>query len=94
METAGRELGTRLSELIQSVRLIKQHRADVRPAVPVGLAGLLMQIEQLPAGCHARESGRPQRARPVDRQPRRRLARQRTAWSSGAPTPPTSGPAC
>ncbi|MEU4778031.1 MarR family transcriptional regulator [Micromonospora sp. NPDC023633] len=55
METVGRELGARLSELIRSVRLIKRHRADVRPAVPVGLAGLLTQIEKLPADCHARE---------------------------------------
>ncbi|MGN9767391.1 MarR family winged helix-turn-helix transcriptional regulator [Micromonospora sp. SD12] len=55
MENAGRELGTRLSELVRSVRLIRRHRADVRPAVPIGLAGLLMQIERLPADCHARE---------------------------------------
>ncbi|MEH0971857.1 MarR family transcriptional regulator [Micromonospora sp. CPCC 205546] len=55
METDGRELGARLSELVRSVRLIRRHRADVRPAVPIGLAGLLLQIEKLPADCHARE---------------------------------------
>ncbi|MEH1099617.1 MarR family winged helix-turn-helix transcriptional regulator [Micromonospora sp. CPCC 205561] len=37
------------------MRLIRRGRADARPAVPIGLAGLLMQIEQLPADCHARE---------------------------------------
>ncbi|MFG1780446.1 MarR family winged helix-turn-helix transcriptional regulator [Micromonospora sp. NPDC049051] len=53
--TDGRELGTRLSELARSVRLIRRRRAEVRPGVPVGLAGLLMQIERFPADCHARE---------------------------------------
>ncbi|WP_433393191.1 MarR family winged helix-turn-helix transcriptional regulator [Micromonospora sp. KLBMP9576] len=55
MENAGRELGARLSELLRCVRLIKGRRAAIRPGVPIGLAGLLGQIEELPADCHARE---------------------------------------
>ncbi|WP_320064422.1 MarR family winged helix-turn-helix transcriptional regulator [Micromonospora sp. RTGN7] len=55
METTARELGARLYDLLKSVRLIKQRRVDDRPAVPIGLFGMLMQIEQQPTGCHARE---------------------------------------
>ncbi|MFI6162299.1 MarR family transcriptional regulator [Micromonospora haikouensis] len=54
METT-RELGARLYDLLKSVRLIKQRRADDRPSVPLGLVGMLTQIEQLAAGAHARE---------------------------------------
>lgn len=50
-----RELGARLYDLLKSVRLIKQRRAEDRPSVPLGLVGMLMQIEQLSAGSHARE---------------------------------------
>ncbi|MFI7432552.1 MarR family transcriptional regulator [Micromonospora haikouensis] len=54
METT-RELSVRLYDLLKSVRLIKQRRADDRPSVPLGLVGMLTQIEQLAAGAHARE---------------------------------------
>lgn len=51
MNTATRELATRLQELLVGVRLLKQRRAHHRPAVPPGLVGLLRQID----GCQARE---------------------------------------
>ncbi|WP_229402268.1 MarR family winged helix-turn-helix transcriptional regulator [Micromonospora okii] len=50
-----RELAARLQDLLKSVRLIKQRRAGDRPAVPLGLVGMLRHIEQLSAGSHARE---------------------------------------
>ncbi|GIF26785.1 DNA-binding MarR family transcriptional regulator [Actinoplanes tereljensis] len=49
---AKRELGLRLQDLLKCMRLIKQSRAMERPGIP---AGLLAQIDDLPAGCHARE---------------------------------------
>ncbi|MGK5676799.1 MarR family winged helix-turn-helix transcriptional regulator [Micromonospora sp. URMC 106] len=55
VDGTARQLGTRLHELVRTVRLIRRRRADVRPLVPLGLAGMLMQIDQLPPGCHARE---------------------------------------
>ncbi|WP_433689019.1 MarR family transcriptional regulator [Micromonospora carbonacea] len=54
METT-RELSVRMYDLLKSVRLIKQRRADDRPSVPLGLVGMLTQIEQLAVGAHARE---------------------------------------
>jgi DNA-binding MarR family transcriptional regulator len=50
-----RELGIRLRDLMKIVRLIRQHRAADRSAVPPGMVGMLMQIDQLSTGCHARE---------------------------------------
>ncbi|PWR12323.1 MarR family transcriptional regulator [Micromonospora acroterricola] len=55
MNSEVRELGLRLYDLVRSVRLLKQRRADERPSVPPGLVGLLVQIDQLSSGCHARE---------------------------------------
>ncbi|WP_328416931.1 MarR family winged helix-turn-helix transcriptional regulator [Micromonospora sp. NBC_00389] len=55
MDSGARELGLRLYDLIKTVRLLKQRRADERPAIPPGLLGMLVQIDQLSSGCHARE---------------------------------------
>ncbi|MER7334762.1 MULTISPECIES: MarR family winged helix-turn-helix transcriptional regulator [unclassified Micromonospora] len=55
VDGTARQLGTRLHELVRTVRLIRRRRADVRPLVPLGLVGMLMQIDRLPTGCHARE---------------------------------------
>jgi DNA-binding MarR family transcriptional regulator len=55
VETATRELGTRLQELLSGVRLLKQRRAHHRPVVPIGLVGLLRQIDRCATGCHARD---------------------------------------
>ncbi|MCX4471829.1 MarR family protein [Micromonospora sp. MW-13] len=55
METTARELGMRMYDLLKSIRMIKQRRADDRPAVPLGLVGMLVQLDQHPTGCHARE---------------------------------------
>ncbi|MGC4807567.1 MarR family winged helix-turn-helix transcriptional regulator [Micromonospora sp. DT233] len=55
MESTARELGLRLYDLLRGVRLMRQRRAADRPAVPLGLVGMLIQIEQQPTGCHARE---------------------------------------
>ncbi|MEU8264052.1 MarR family transcriptional regulator [Micromonospora sp. NPDC048999] len=55
MDTAIRELGTRLRDLLTGVRLLKQRRIDERPAVPPGLVGPLMLIDRSAGGCHARE---------------------------------------
>ncbi len=55
MDTAIRELGTRLRDLLTGVRLLKQRREDERPVVPSGLVGLLMLIDGCAGGCHARE---------------------------------------
>ncbi|MFE9690254.1 MarR family winged helix-turn-helix transcriptional regulator [Micromonospora sp. NPDC005806] len=55
MDTATRELGTRLYDLLTGVRLLKQRRAHHRPAVPPGLFGMLRHIDRCAAGCHARE---------------------------------------
>lgn len=55
VDDAAGQLGARLHELVRTVRMIRRRRAVARPAVPVGLVGVLMQIEQLSPGCHARE---------------------------------------
>ncbi|MEU3453427.1 MarR family transcriptional regulator [Micromonospora sp. NPDC006766] len=55
MDTAIRELGTRLRDLLTGVRLLRQRREDERPAVPSGLVGLLMLLDRRAGGCHARE---------------------------------------
>ncbi|MBQ0902572.1 MarR family winged helix-turn-helix transcriptional regulator [Micromonospora sp. U21] len=55
MDDAVRELGLRLYDLVRSVRFLRQRRADERPAVPPGLVGMLLQIDQLSSGCHAQE---------------------------------------
>ncbi|MFC3505256.1 MarR family winged helix-turn-helix transcriptional regulator [Micromonospora krabiensis] len=55
MDSGVRDLGLRLQDLVRSVRLLRQRRADERPAVPVGLVGILLQIDRLATGCHARE---------------------------------------
>ncbi|SCF12833.1 MarR family protein [Micromonospora coriariae] len=55
MDNAVRALGLRLYDMVRSVRLLRQRRADERPAVPLGLVGMLLQIDQLSSGCHAHE---------------------------------------
>ncbi|MET8231998.1 MarR family winged helix-turn-helix transcriptional regulator [Micromonospora sp. NPDC005298] len=55
MESGARELGLRLYDLVRSVRLLKQRRADERPAIPPGMLGTLVQIDQLSSDCHARD---------------------------------------
>ncbi|MFI7606297.1 MarR family winged helix-turn-helix transcriptional regulator [Micromonospora sp. NPDC049366] len=55
MDDSVRDLGLRLQDLGRSVRLLRQRRAVERPAVPVGLVGILLQIDRLATGCHARE---------------------------------------
>ncbi|MEH1163964.1 MarR family winged helix-turn-helix transcriptional regulator [Micromonospora sp. CPCC 205539] len=55
MDGVVRELGLRLYDLVRSVRLLRQRRADERQSVPPGLVGMLLQIDQLSSGCHARE---------------------------------------
>ncbi|GAB3981605.1 MarR family transcriptional regulator [Plantactinospora veratri] len=52
------ELGDRLRDLMSAMRLIRHRRAIERPAVPSGLVGMLLQIDELAdeaAGCHAKE---------------------------------------
>ncbi|SCG72993.1 MarR family winged helix-turn-helix transcriptional regulator [Micromonospora inositola] len=55
MDSTVRDLGLRLRDLVTSVRLLRQRRADERPTVPSGLVGILMEIDRLSTGCHARE---------------------------------------
>ncbi|GGR76402.1 hypothetical protein GCM10010169_20690 [Micromonospora fulviviridis] len=56
MDATSQELVTRLQDLLTGVRLLKQRRADDRPAVPPGLVGLLRHIDRgAAAGCHARD---------------------------------------
>ncbi|MDW5324217.1 MarR family winged helix-turn-helix transcriptional regulator [Plantactinospora sp. KLBMP9567] len=60
MDTTARhtELGDRLRDLMSAMRLIRHRRAIERPAVPSGLVGMLLQIDELAdeaAGCHAKE---------------------------------------
>lgn len=55
MDVATAELGGRLHELLKAVRVLKQHRPAGRPAVPIGLLGMLAEADRLSAGCHARE---------------------------------------
>ncbi|MGK5739408.1 MarR family winged helix-turn-helix transcriptional regulator [Micromonospora sp. URMC 103] len=49
------DLVLRLHDFLRGIRLVKQRRAEERPAVPVGLVGILTQIDRLTDGCHARE---------------------------------------
>jgi DNA-binding MarR family transcriptional regulator len=55
VESATRELSTRVQELLTGVRLLKQRRVHHRPVVPIGLVGLLRQIDRAATGCHARD---------------------------------------
>ncbi|SIQ92548.1 MarR family winged helix-turn-helix transcriptional regulator [Micromonospora avicenniae] len=55
MGTDARELVHRLQDLLRGVRLIKQRRAEERPVIPLGLVGILSQLDGLADGCHARE---------------------------------------
>ncbi|MET7750481.1 MarR family transcriptional regulator [Micromonospora sp. NPDC005367] len=55
MSTDARELVRRLQDLLRGVRLIKQRRAEERPVIPLGLVGILAQLDGLADGCHARE---------------------------------------
>ncbi|MET7707366.1 MarR family winged helix-turn-helix transcriptional regulator [Micromonospora sp. NPDC005413] len=55
MDNGVSELGLRLYDLVRTVRLLRQRRAEERPAIPPGLLGMLVQIDQVPSGCHARE---------------------------------------
>ena len=52
--TAG-ELSLRLYDLVRTVRLLKQHRAEEGQAVAPGLLGMLMQIDKTSGDCQARE---------------------------------------
>ncbi|MFF5177845.1 MarR family winged helix-turn-helix transcriptional regulator [Micromonospora sp. NPDC000316] len=49
------EIGLRLYDLVRTVRLLKQHRAEEGQAVAPGLLGMLMQIDKLSGSCQARE---------------------------------------
>ncbi|MEU5904478.1 MarR family winged helix-turn-helix transcriptional regulator [Micromonospora sp. NPDC047467] len=64
MDSTAGELGLRLYDLVRTVRLLKQRRADERQAVAPGLLGLLMQIDQSSSGCQARELARRTRLDP------------------------------
>lgn len=55
MSTDARELARRLQDLLRCVRLIKQRRAEERPVIPLGLVGILSQLDGVADGCHARE---------------------------------------
>lgn len=55
MDTAPRELGMRLHDLLKGVRLLKQRRAEAHPAVPSGLVGMLTYLDRCATGCHARD---------------------------------------
>ncbi|MFF5056362.1 MarR family winged helix-turn-helix transcriptional regulator [Micromonospora sp. NPDC000663] len=55
MESDARELSLRLYDLVRTVRLLKQRRADERPVIPPGMLGMLVQIDQLSSDCHARD---------------------------------------
>jgi hypothetical protein len=45
----------RLHDFAHSLRLIRQRDGEPQSRVPLGAVGMLMQIDQLPAACHARE---------------------------------------
>lgn len=55
MDSTAGELGLRLYDLVRTVRLLKQHRAEEGQAVAPGLLGMLMQIDKTSGGCQARE---------------------------------------
>ncbi|MEV6348009.1 MarR family winged helix-turn-helix transcriptional regulator [Actinoplanes sp. NPDC051851] len=55
MDGVAPEIGMRLQDLQRTYRLLKQRRAVDRPAIPMGLLGLLSDIDRLPTGCHARD---------------------------------------
>ncbi|MET8357520.1 MarR family winged helix-turn-helix transcriptional regulator [Micromonospora sp. NPDC005171] len=55
MDSDAGEVGLRLYDLVRSVRLLKQRRADEHPVIPAGMLGMLVQIEQLSSDCHARD---------------------------------------
>ncbi|MEW1586269.1 MarR family winged helix-turn-helix transcriptional regulator [Micromonospora vinacea] len=55
MDSDAGELGLRLYDLVRCIRLLKQHRADQHPAIPAGMLGMLVQINQLSSDCHARD---------------------------------------
>lgn len=55
MDSATRELGARLQELLTGIRLLRQRRAHDQPVVPPGLVGILMHIDRCATGCQARE---------------------------------------
>lgn len=55
MDTATRELGMRLHDLLKGVRLLKHRRAEAHPAVPPGLVGMLTYLDRCASGCHARD---------------------------------------
>jgi DNA-binding MarR family transcriptional regulator len=55
VDSATREFGSRLHDLLTGVRLLKQRRADARPTVPLGLVGLLSHLDHEATGCHARD---------------------------------------
>ncbi|MBO4205247.1 MarR family winged helix-turn-helix transcriptional regulator [Micromonospora echinofusca] len=49
------ELGIRLHALVRGIRLIKQHRVHERPGIPAGMVGMLLELDKLREGCHARD---------------------------------------
>ncbi|MEV6845068.1 hypothetical protein, partial [Actinoplanes sp. NPDC051411] len=48
MDAATAELGARLHDLLKAIRRMKQRR-------PAGLVGMLVEVDRLAGGCHARE---------------------------------------
>jgi len=55
MDAAIAELGGRLHDLLKAIRTLKQRRSAGRPAVPIGMLGMLAEVDRLDGGCHARE---------------------------------------
>ncbi|MEH1017006.1 hypothetical protein V6U90_28400 [Micromonospora sp. CPCC 206060] len=82
------KLGLRLHALIRGVRLIKQRRVNGRPGVPAGMVGMLLAMDELRAGCHARDLT--DRTGLDQSTVSRAVAWLVAHWWSGAPTPPTA----
>jgi DNA-binding MarR family transcriptional regulator len=55
MHGAPPAIGLRLHDLLKVIRRLKQTRSAAHPAVPVGLLGLLAEIDRLPTGCRSRD---------------------------------------
>ena len=57
------ELGHRLRDLARVLKMLRQEQSDVRPAIPAGLAGMLMLVQESgdrhrQAGCQPKELAR------------------------------------
>ena len=55
MHGATPTIGLRLHDLLKVIRRLKQTRSAARPAFPIGLLGLLAEIDRLPTGCRGRD---------------------------------------